>query len=147
MTIDPLRALAEQARSAIGADRCTIFAVDTEHGEVCSRIALGLPEGQQIRLPLSRGVIGFVARTGRTLRLRDAYNDPRFDPSVDRYTGYRTRSVLCVPVIDAGGEVLGAIEAINKLGEGSFSPDDERRLAELSARAAPLLTPPRTTEP
>ncbi|HEY3117771.1 MAG TPA: GAF domain-containing protein [Chloroflexota bacterium] len=119
-----LRDIAQRAREAAQADRCTIFELAPDRHEVFSRVALGLEEGLEIRLPTTRGVIGFVARTGRPLRLRDAYNDPRFDPSTDERTGYRTKSILCVPVTDDSGAVLGAIQLINKV-SGTFSQEDE----------------------
>jgi GAF domain-containing protein len=131
-----LRDVAERALAAVGADRATIFAVDRERNEIVSRVALGLDI--EIRLPITRGIVGFVARTGRTIRLRDANNDPRFDRSIDERTGYRTRSVLCVPITGRDGEVIGAIEAINKA-DGSFTDTDEAQLLALCADVAPLL--------
>jgi GAF domain-containing protein len=122
-----LKRIAERVRSSVGSDRVTIFELDPVQSEVNARVALGLPEGAEIRLSITRGVIGFVARTGRSLRLRDAYNDPRFDPSIDQRTGYRTRSMICVPVLDRNRAVLGAIQAINKL-EGPFTEEDEQRI-------------------
>ncbi len=141
-----LRDIADRARGAVGADRCTIYEMDRATGEIFSRVAHGLAEGQEIRLPLTRGVIGAVARTGRTLRLRDAYNDPRFDPAIDRLTGYRTRSILCVPVVDAQGEVHGAIQLINKL-DGTFSEQDEETLGPLCREVRAILAPPTGTAP
>jgi adenylate cyclase len=135
---ETLRQIAEEARATTNADRCTIFQVDAEPGEIFSRVALGLDPGVEIRLPIGRGVIGFVARTGRPLRLRDVHNDPRFDPSTDEATGYQTRSILCVPITDSKGDVRGAIQVINKL-EGVFSDEDEAALSELGVRVEPLL--------
>ena len=133
-----IRDIAERARSGTGADRCTIYELDKAQAQIFSRFAHGLEPGQEIRLPLTRGVIGFVARTGRSLRLRDAYNDPRFDPSTDQRTGYRTKSILCVPVVDAQGEVRGAIQLINKL-NGAFSEADEQMVTELCKEVAGVL--------
>jgi signal transduction protein with GAF and PtsI domain len=70
----------QRLQDSLGADRCTLYIVASD--EVVSRVALGL-EIPEIRLPINRGVVGYVARTGNTLNLRDAYNDPRFDRSVD----------------------------------------------------------------
>ena len=128
--------IAERARAALEADRCTIFQLDADRKEIFSRVALGM-EGQ-IRMPITRGAVGFVARTGRPLRLRDAYNDPRFDPSVDQRTGYRTKSVLTVPVSRVDGTVIGAIQVINRLA-GRFSADDEELLATFSNQVAEIL--------
>ena len=130
--------IAEQARAAVGADRCTIFEYDRARSEVFSRVALGLSEGEEIRLPTTRGVIGFVARTGRPLRLRDAYNDPRFDPATDQRTGYRTRSILCLPVSGERGVVLGAIQLINKL-SGTFTEADEQAISKWCEQIAQIL--------
>ena len=128
--------IAERARAALEADRCTIFQLDADRKEIFSRVALGM-EGQ-IRMPITRGAVGFVARTGRPLRLRDAYNDPRFDPSVDQRTGYHTKSVLTVPVSRVDGTVIGAIQVINRLA-GRFSADDEELLATFSNQVAEIL--------
>ena len=135
-----LQDIAARVQATVEADRTTLFQVDRAGGEIFSRVALGLDESVEIRLPLTRGIIGFVARTGRTLRLRDAYNDPRFDQSVDERTGYRTRSMLCVPVTDAQGRVIGAIQAINKR-TGVFTDADEARLLALCPEVAAQLAP------
>src|SRR5437870_4045253 len=134
-----LRDIAVRAQAAVEADRTTIYQIDRHAGEIFSRVALGLDAGIEIRVPLTRGAIGFVARTGRTLRLRDAYNDPRLDRSVDERTGYRTRSILCVPVTDGRGTVIGAIQAMNKR-NGVFTEDDEATLMALAPEVAPLLS-------
>jgi GAF domain-containing protein len=133
-----LRKIAELVRSSVSADRVTIYELDPVQKEVNARVGLGLELGQEIRLPLTRGVIGFVARTGRSLRLRDAYNDPRFDPSIDQRTGYRTRTMICVPVLDRTQAVRGAIQAINKL-EGPFTEDDEQRILAFCEEVAVIL--------
>jgi len=133
-----MHTLALRAQSCVDAERTTIYQIDRAANEIFSRVALGLEPSAVIRLPLSRGLIGFVARTGRTLRLRDAYNDPRFDRSTDRRTGYRTRSMLCVPITAPDGKVVGAIQAINKY-NGVFTDSDERELLALCPEAANLL--------
>jgi GAF domain-containing protein len=133
-----LRKIADRVRSSVGADRVTIFELDPAQKEVSALVALGLAEGEEIRLPITRGVIGFVARTGRSLRLRDAYNDPRFDPTIDQRTGYRTRTMICVPILDRNRNVLGAIQAINKL-EGPFTEADEQRILAFCEEVANLL--------
>ena len=135
--LSDLNGLAERARAMTDADRCTIYEVDADRGEIFSRVALEL-ENQEIRLPLRRGIIGHVARTGHSLRLRDAHNDPRFDPTTDERTGYVTRSVLCVPVLNSRGDVRGAIQVINKR-EGPFSEEDEAALNALTPEVAVLL--------
>ena len=135
-----LQEIADRARAIVEADRCTIFQVDGQTGEIFSRVAHGLADGQEIRLPTSRGVIGYVCRSGRPLRMRDAYNDPRFDPSIDKTTGYRTHSILCVPVKDQKATVVGAMQLINKREGRRFSDEDERALDPLCQEIAAALS-------
>ena len=141
-TVDdtPIKELLARLAPAIQADRCTLFVVDHEKKEVWSRFAQGL-EIPMIHLPLSRGVVGYVARTGRSVTLRDAYNDPRFDRSVDQQTGYRTKSILCMAVRDSESRVIGVLQALNKA-EGTFSTEDEATMQGYCAEAAPLLPAP-----
>lgn len=116
-------------------DRATLFFVDEERQELWSRVAEGLAgeaaaqarDAGLIRLPLGKGVAGFVATTGVALNLPDAYTDPRFSPEVDQRTGYRTSTLLCTPIVDERGAVTGVIEALNKR-SGPFTVEDERLL-------------------
>jgi adenylate cyclase len=133
----PLHDLVIRARDALGADRCTLYALDPERRELVSRVALGMEE-VEIRVPVRRGIVGYVARTGHSLMLRDVYNDPRFDRSLDEKTGYRTKSVLAMAIVGEGRRVLGVIEAINKA-TGTFGREDEAALAEFCQEAATLL--------
>ncbi len=132
-------------------DRATLFLVDEERQELWSRVAEGINHGSaegepleandkmRIRLPLGQGVAGYVAKTGVALNLEDAYEDKRFNPDVDQVTGYRTRSLLCVPIPDPSGQPMGVIEALNKH-EGSFSVEDERLLEAMSHQLSVALT-------
>jgi Nif-specific regulatory protein len=86
-------------------------------------------------LPDDQGIVGEVIQTGRPIRVDDAYADPRFDQSVDRQSGYRTQSLLCVPMRDGEGRVIGAFEAINRRG-GPFTEDDLEALADLCLPAS-----------
>lgn len=133
-----LKQIAERANAAVGADRCTIYTLEPDGKELLSRVALGLNPGVEIRVPITRGAVGFVARTGRPLRLRDAYTDPRFDPSIDEHTGYRTRTLITMPVKDSDGSVIGVLQLINKR-SGAFSVEDERALAPYCTEAAAAL--------
>jgi len=118
------------------AERCTLFVVDRERGELWSKVAQGSAE---IRIPLSTGLAGAVASTGEPLRIADAHEDPRFNPAVDRATGYRTRSVLAVPMWNTRGEIVGVLQALNRRGEGGFGPEDEELLGALAGPAASAL--------
>jgi len=133
---DADHALMLRLKDELACDRTTFFRVDRERNEVWSTAAIGL-EIPEIRLPMHRGVVGFVARTGRPLNLKDVYNDPRFDRSTDKRTGYRTKSLLTMAVRDDGGAVIGVLQALNKL-DGEFTPEDEAVIARYCKEAAEM---------
>src|SRR5262249_5327922 len=107
-----LSLILKEVRETLEADRCSLFILDHERGELWSKVAQGL-EIREIRVPIGTGIAGFVAESGQRVRLADVYDDPRFDKSWDVKTGYRTRAMLCVPMLDAHGRVAGVIQAIN----------------------------------
>ena len=125
--------LAREAVRKMGADRSSIFLLDEERQELWSRVALGMGR-REIRFPADRGVAGFVVRTGTLLNVPEPYDDPRFNPAVDRQTGYRTRSILCAPLRARGGRIIGALQVLNKVGGGAFTVDDERALDGIAVR-------------
>ncbi|MBX3250386.1 MAG: sigma-54-dependent Fis family transcriptional regulator [Myxococcales bacterium] len=134
-----LRAACERLAESLRAERATLWLVDQEAGDLVARVAV-LPEVAQLRLPLSRGVAGHVARTGEVVRVDDASVDPRFDPSVDRETGYRTRSMLAAPVRDrADGPVRGVVQVLNRRA-GVFDEEDERFLVALALQLGHALS-------
>ncbi|HTQ62992.1 MAG TPA: GAF domain-containing SpoIIE family protein phosphatase [Candidatus Solibacter sp.] len=119
-----------------GAERGTVFLVDRERNEIWSLVGLGLDQ-QVIRLPAERGIAGWVAREGSAVRLEDAYNDPRFEPDIDRKLGFRTKELLCLPIRNEAGAIIGVLQLLNKA-EG-FSGEDEAFLDALSAHVALAL--------
>jgi adenylate cyclase len=121
----------------LGAERSTLFMVDEEQNELWSKVALG--EGlTEIRFPINLGLAGHVITTGKGLNIRDAYQDPRFNPAVDRQTGYQTRNVLSQPVLSRDGRVIGVTQAINKK-DGYFDEEDEELLKALTSQVAVAL--------
>lgn len=134
---DPYRDLVRRLKEALECDRATFFMVDRERDQVFSKAATALEIGE-IRGPLHRGVVGYVARTGRSLNLKDVYNDPRFDRSVDRRTGYRTKSMLTMAVRASDGSVVAVLQALNK-GSGEFSAADEDTMTRFCAEASAIL--------
>ncbi len=86
-------------------------------------------------MPTGSGIAGYVAATGDTLNIPDAYFDTRFNPDIDKVTGYRTRSILCMPMKNRGGTIVGVFQILNKK-TGTFTPDDESVLEALSVHAA-----------
>jgi serine phosphatase RsbU (regulator of sigma subunit) len=120
-----------------GADRGTVFLLDRKRDEIWSLVGLGLEE-HEIRFSAERGIVGWVARNGRPVRLEDAYADPRFDPTVDCALGYHTRTLLALPIRNKSNEIIGALEVLNKM-EGSFSAADQEFLSYLSEHVALAL--------
>jgi len=132
---DLLDFLAREAVGEMAADRSSIFLLDEARHELWSRVALGMDE-QVIRFPSDRGIAGHVATTGELLNVSDPYSDPRFNPNVDRQTGYRTRSILCGPLRARDGRIVGVLQVLNKRGDGPFLAGDVRRFERVMSRCA-----------
>jgi adenylate cyclase len=134
-----LRLVMDQARDLMQADRSTLFMLSKETGELWSKVATA--DGQdlvEIRIPANRGIAGYVASTGQTLNIADAYKDPRFDPSTDKRTGYVTRNILCMPVYNSKNELIGVTQLINKK-PGSFTSSDEEFMRAFNIQAGIAL--------
>ncbi|TAD80937.1 MAG: adenylate/guanylate cyclase domain-containing protein [Oscillatoriales cyanobacterium] len=134
-----LRSVMDQARDLMQADRSTLFLLNRETNELWTKVAKA--DGKtmmKIRIPANRGIAGYVASTGQTLNITDAYDDPRFDPTTDQQTGYRTRTVLCMPVYNAKGELIGVTQLINK-NQGTFTNSDEEFLRAFNSQAGMAL--------
>ncbi len=116
------------------ADRSTLYLLDDETDELWSEVSQG-DDVREIRLRVGEGLAGWAAKTGRSLNIKDAYQDPRFDSEWDRRTGYRTRSTLCVPMKNHHGRTIGVVQVLNKR-DGYFSTEDEALLAALASQAA-----------
>jgi signal transduction histidine kinase len=129
-----LRTISQTTSHLLQAERSSVFIVDQAKGELWSRVAEGL-DNKEIRIPLTAGIAGLVATTGNPVRIRDAYTDPRFNPEVDKKTGYRTRSILCLPMRNPRGQVIGVFQVLNKR-DGEFTALDEQLLGSLSSQAA-----------
>jgi len=98
--------IVDKLSQVLRAERSSLFLLDREAGELWSKVAQG-SELAEIRFPLSMGLAGFVAETGQILNIKDAYQDPRFNPEVDRRSGFRTKGVLCAPIFNREGQVMG----------------------------------------
>lgn len=121
-----LDAVTSKVKQIISADRASIFVVDAARGTLHSRIAQGADGSRiQIEFPLGKGIAGRVAHSGEVLNIPDAYASPDFNPAIDRETGYRTQSILCMPVFDRKKNVLAVVQMLNKAGGGAFTEADE----------------------
>jgi HD-GYP domain-containing protein (c-di-GMP phosphodiesterase class II) len=127
----------DEATKVVEADRCSLFILDRDKQQLWSKVAQGTTS--EIRVPLGIGIAGKVAQSGQTINIADAYSDDRFSRAFDLTSGYRTRSILCVPMRHASGEVTGVIQALNKKGGGSFDSEDEELLSALSGQAAAAI--------
>lgn len=136
--------LADEVRRVVGASRCSIFLVDARGKELWTPVAHGL-EGQDLHLPLGAGIVSHVVFSGRAMRVHDAYRDPRFDPSVDQMTGYKTRNIMAVPLKDREGRTFGVFQVLNK-SHGDFDAEDEGLLDILAALAASAVESARLYE-
>ncbi len=114
--------LSDLAREVLEVDRCSLFLLDQEKRELWTKVAHGVAE---IRVPADAGIVGWVAQNGQSLVVNDAYADPRFNPEVDKKTGYRTRNILAIPLFDKKGKILGVFQAVNKLSDGFVEEDLE----------------------
>lgn len=124
----------EAASRSISADRGTLYLIDEKSNELWSKALQGR-DMIEIRLPIGKGLAGYVAKTGETVNIKDAYNDPRFNPEIDRRSGYATRNVLCMPMKDKTGKIVGVFQFLNKKGE-AFTGEDESFIDAFSVHAA-----------
>ncbi|HEV2568953.1 adenylate/guanylate cyclase domain-containing protein [Sphingomonas sp.] len=122
----------------LNAERSTLFLHDPKTDELYSIFAEG-DSITEIRIPAARGIAGAVFTSGRAENIADPYADPRFDQSVDQKTGFRTRSILCQPIVNKHGGRIGVTQVLNKKGAGCFSEKDEARLRAFSAQIAVSL--------
>lgn len=129
-----LSMVVNRVSQVVEADRSTLYLLDEETGELWSKVAQG-EEVVEIRLRVGDGLAGWVAQSGRSLNIKDAYLDGRFDPAWDKQTGYRTRSIMCVPMKNHHGRTVGVIQALNKR-DGYFTVEDESLLSALASQAA-----------
>lgn len=131
-----LQTILSEVKRVVQVEAATLMLLDPVKGELIFHIPLGEKGGGLggTRLPLTKGIAGWVARTGQSLRVDDVRQDPRFFSGIDRTTGFATRSILCVP-IELQGKCLGVIEVMNK-DVAAFDEDDRRLLSSFAQWAA-----------
>jgi len=129
-----LERIAAEATNLHNCDRASIFLWDREMKHLVACPALGV-EGGKLWISDNKGIVGDVVQTGKIIRVDEAYSDKRFDPSVDKSTGYKTRNLLCVPLVNASGQRIGAFELINRH-DGPFTTEDEESLQQLGIQVA-----------
>ncbi|MDY7231029.1 sigma-54-dependent Fis family transcriptional regulator [Hyalangium rubrum] len=133
-----LHTLVDRIAVTMQADRGTLWLLDPARGELFSRAA-HLPEVSQIRVKLGQGVAGHVAQVGTPVSLTDLKGEPLFFADIDRLTGYRTTSLLAVPLRDAEGTIYGVLQVLNRLGGGRFTEEDTDRLTAIASQVSTAL--------
>ena len=132
-----LKRIMGEATRMLSAERSTLFLIDEKTDELFSIVGEGVG-AFQIRLPKTAGIAGAVYTSGQSVNIPYAYADLRFNPSFDRQTGFFTRSILCVPVANKQGKIIGVTQCLNRRG-GPFTQEDEQRLKAFTAQVAVAL--------
>lgn len=134
---DLLQNIIDVSVDLAGADRGTLYLVEKDKNQLWSKIAIG-NQPKEIRLKIGEGLAGWVAKSGETVNISDAYADERFDMSYDNASGYQTNSVLCYPVKNKDGDVISVLQLLNSK-NGAFTKLDEDILDSLSTHVALAL--------
>ncbi len=132
-----LQNIVKVALDLTGADRGTLYLVDSEKSEISSMVAIG-NEIREIRLKVGEGLAGFVAKSGETINIKDVQTDPRFNRDVDKASGYKTKSMICFPIKNNKKEIIGVLQLLNSK-NGFFSNRDEIFLEAISIHSAIAL--------
>jgi putative ABC transport system ATP-binding protein len=135
-----LEAVTQRIRILLSADRATLFLVDERRKLLVSRLA-DMKPGQfmTIEVPINQGIAGRVAATGEPLNVPDPYHHPAFNPDIDRQTGYRTRSILCMPLVNRERRVFAVAQLLNRIDADAFTEQDERRFLEFTEPVSVIL--------
>ncbi len=126
-----------ETNKIIGSERSSVFLHDEKQGDLFTLVATGLEQGQ-IRIQTDKGVAGYVFRQQAPLVIEDVQEDPRFFAEVDLQSGFRTRSILALPLINREGTCIGVLETLNKIG-GNFSESDVKTLSTVAGYVAIAL--------
>jgi len=130
------------AKQVLSADRGSVWLYDAAADELVLEVATGIAP---VRVPSGAGLVGACARERRIINVPDCYADPRFDSSVDKASGYQTRCMLTLPLVDHKDVLVGVMQVLNK-SDGVFDEDDEALATALAAQCAVALQRVRMTE-
>ncbi len=134
---DILMVLANMGRALTSSDRCTVWVVNDDKTKIWTKVAHGM---DPIELPIDSGIVGNAIINETKIKIDDVYEDDRFNPEIDKKTGYITKSMLVIPMFDYNNEIIGAFQAINHKGEKEvFDERDMQRLMLASTYAAETL--------
>lgn len=134
-----LRAFTLRLVHLINAERASLMLVDEANQELVIRVSQDLSVLSDVRIPLGKGIAGAAAQSGQTIRIDDAYSDPRFNPEIDKQSGFRTRSILCMPLRDQSGNVFAVTQLLNRRDGKPFDDADEEQFTHLAASLGVVL--------
>ena len=123
---------------AMEAERSTLYIYDPDKREICAKVAEGMNTDKVICLRLGEGIAGTVALSLKTETINDVYKDPRFNKQVDAVTGFRTKNMICMPILGTQLELLGVIQVLNKK-KGDFTNSDESLLSAMAVNVGITL--------
>ena len=140
-----LPVIISKTTEVIDAERSSLFIYDEDTNEMWSKVAEGM-DSKEIRFPVGVGIAGDVAKTLKTVNIPDAYKDDRFNPAFDKETNYRTKSILCMPMLNNEGALVGVVQVLNKKDGSTFDDKDESLLEALSVQAGVAIQRARLLE-
>ncbi|XP_059502836.1 cGMP-dependent 3',5'-cyclic phosphodiesterase isoform X2 [Stegostoma tigrinum] len=123
-----LQEIIQEARNLTNAESCSVFLLEQDNKELVAKVFDGgfvADESAEFRMPADQGIAGHVATTGQILNIKDAYSHPLFYRAIDDSTGFRTRNILCFPIIDDNNQIVGVAELCNKINGPWFTKFDE----------------------
>lgn len=132
-----LQSLMKKTSQVMNADRSTLFLIDFNTRELWSKVAQGTGINE-IRFPMELGIAGYVATKGELVNIPEAYDDTRFNKDIDIKTGYRTKTILCAPIRNDVGKIIGVLQVLNKT-EGTFDDKDERLIGAFTTQVGKVL--------
>ena len=125
--------VAKMGRDIVKADRCSVWILDEENDTLWTKVAHGV---DSLRIPAKSGIVGDVIAQAEPMIINDVYAHPQFNRDVDRATGYKTETMMVIPIYNSSEKVVGAIQVINKLDAGGFTAEDLRHLMLASTYVA-----------
>jgi putative ABC transport system ATP-binding protein len=134
-----LRLFTERLAGLLNAERASLMLVDKAADELVVTVSQDLDVDSRVSVPIGTGIAGAVAQSGETIRIDDAYEDPRFNPEIDRKTGFRTRSILCVPIRDQAGKIFAVTQLLNRRDGEPFDDADEQKFSEFADSLGVIL--------
>jgi putative ABC transport system ATP-binding protein len=134
-----LFAFTRKLSQMIGAERASLFLVDSDNESLILRVTEELPVHEDIRIPIGSGIAGAVATSGEAVIVKDAYDDDRFNRDVDLKFGYRTKSILALPIHNRSGKVFAVVQLLNRNDGGCFTLADQNKVLNVLSELALIL--------